>query len=315
LSAVVADLRAIVPSLIKDARIPGLQIALIRDGKIAWHDNFGVKNASTGEPVADDTIFEAASFTKPLFAYYIMKEVDRGVLSLDKPLAGYISADVAEKFLGHPLDEKGFHRDWFEKITARQVLSHTSGMPHLEQGTPYPLLFEPGSKWKYSAGGYSLLQTVIETLKGDKLETLMQKEVLDPLGMTRSCLIWRDEYGRTMANGHDFFGQPNEFRKRTEAHAAASLYTTAEDYAKFVCAVLNGEGLRPETLKEMLTIQSEIDKGNEKFNGAGWSLGFGTQTDAHGFAIWQWGAGDLPRDHRSQCRGASLGHQPGVLAL
>jgi CubicO group peptidase (beta-lactamase class C family) len=285
IKAVAADLDALVPGLMKEARIPGLQIALIRDGKIGWRRSFGVSNANTSVPVTDDTIFEAASLTKPFFAYYAMKLVDQDVIDLDKPLAGYLPQDALEEILGHPMDEKGFRRDWFEKITARQVLSHSSGMPHGESGRPYPLLFEPGTKWKYSAAGYFFLQRVVERLKGDKIENLMQKEVIGPLGMTNSCLVWRDGYEKTMANGHGFFGKPEEFRKRTEAHVAATLYTTAGDYAKFVCAVMNGTGLRPETQKEMLAPRIAMDK--EK--GIGWSLGFGTQSDGNGPAIWQWG--------------------------
>lgn len=285
LQNVTSDLQSYLPKLMKEARVPGLQIALIREGKIVWHQDFGVRNSRTGDPVTDNTIFEAASLTKPFFAYYVMKLVEQGVLSLDKPILGYLPRSLVEQGLGHSLDEKGFHRDWFEKITARQVLSHSSGMPHGEGGKPFPLFFEPGTQWKYSADGYFFLQKAVEFLKGDKIENLMQKEVLDPLGMTRSCLVWRDDYEKTMANGHGFFGRPEEFRKRTEAHAAATLYTTAEDYAKFVCAVLNGDLLRPETLKEMLTSQIDMDKDK----GLGWSLGFGTQTDANGRAIWQWG--------------------------
>ena len=285
LPSVVTDLEARIPRLLMDARIPGLQAALIRDGQVVWHGSFGLKNAATGGAVTDETIFEAASFTKPFFAFYVMKLVEQGLLSLDKPLVGYASPELLEKFLGHPLDEKGFRRDWFEKITIRQILSHSSGLPHGEQARPFPVFFEPGSKWKYSADGYFLLQKVIEALKGDKLENLMQKEVLGPLGMTKSCLVWRDDYEKTMANGHDFFGKAEDFRKRTESHAGASLYTTAEDYAKFVCAVLNGDGIGPETLKAMLAPQIDMDKDN----GLGWSLGFGTQTDTHGLAIWQWG--------------------------
>jgi CubicO group peptidase (beta-lactamase class C family) len=283
--AVEADLGALVPRLMTEARIPGLQIALIRDGRVVWHRSFGVANAKTSAPVTDDTIFEAASFTKPFFAYYVMKLVEQGLVDLDKPFIGGLPREEVEKMLDHPLDEKGFRRDWFEKITARQVLSHSSGMPHGERGKPFPLLFEPGTKWKYSAEGYFFLQKAVERLKGDKLENLMRKEVIEPLGMTRSSLVWRDEYDKTMANGHGFFGRPEDFRKRTEAHAAATLYTTVEDYAKFICAVLNGTGLRPETLKTMLTPQIDMDK--EK--GLGWSLGFGTQTDSNGQAFWQWG--------------------------
>ena len=113
----------------------------------------------------------------------------------------------------------------------------------------------------------------------------MRKEVLDPLGMTRSCMVWRPEYEKMAANGHDLLGKPQEIRRYEESHVAASLYTTAEDYAKFVVAVLAGRDLRPEILKAMLTSQIDMDK--EK--GLGWSLGFGTQIDRNGPALWQWG--------------------------
>jgi len=86
-----------------------------------------------------------------------------------------------------------------------------------------------------------------------------------------------------MACGHGLLGRPEAFRKRTEAHAGATLYTTAGDYARFVCAVLNGEGFRPGTLKEMITPQIDMDKPK----GLGWALGFGTQSDANGLALWQ----------------------------
>jgi len=87
-ASVAADLQVLIPSLIKAARIPGLQVTLVRDGRVAWHVNFGVKNGAINEPVTDETIFEAASLTKPFFAYYAMTLVDQGLLDLDKPLVG-----------------------------------------------------------------------------------------------------------------------------------------------------------------------------------------------------------------------------------
>jgi len=149
LGAITSDLQVLIPSLMTKARIPGLQIALIRDGRIAWRQGFGVRDTKTGAAVTDETIFEAASLTKPLFAYYVLKLVDQGVLSLDRPLAGYLPPEEIVKILGHALEEKGFHREWFEKITARHVLSHSSGFPHGETGRPYPLAFEPGTKGRY----------------------------------------------------------------------------------------------------------------------------------------------------------------------
>ncbi len=88
-----------------------------------------------------------------------------------------------------------------------------------------------------------------------------------------------------MANGHDVFSNPQDFRKRTQSHAGASLYTTAGEFARFVCAVINGEGLKKETSKEMLT--SFIDMTEDK--SLGWSLGFGLQNDSNGTSFWQWG--------------------------
>lgn len=285
LKDVIFDLETNIPVLMEKARIPGLQVALIRNGKVVWRHSFGIKNATTGAPVTDETIFEAASLTKPFFAYAVMKMKDEGLIDLDKPLHTFFTREEIEEGLGHSLDAEGFKRDWFEKATGRHVLSHSGGFPHGERGEVFPIFFEPGTKWKYSADGYQMLQLVIEKLKGEKLDTIMQKYVLDPLGMEKSCMVWRETYEDTMANGHNVFSTPQDFRKRTEPIAAASLYTTAGEYARFVCAVMNGEGLKSETSKEMLT--SFIDMKEDK--SLGWSLGFGLQQDSNGTAFWQWG--------------------------
>jgi CubicO group peptidase (beta-lactamase class C family) len=282
---VIADLNAGIPDLIERARVPGLQIALIRDGKVVWENGFGVKSGDTGALVTGETIFEAASLTKPFFAYAVMKMVDKGIIDLDKPLFTYLPREQVEKELGHSLDAEGFHRDWFERITPRHVLSHSGGMPHGEGGETYPLFFEPGTKWKYSAGGYYFLQKVVEHIKGEPLETIIKNYILDPLGMKSSCMVWEGDYEWTIANGHDVFGYSQDIRRRSEAHAAASLYTTAGEYARFVCAVLNGEGLKKETAEEMIT--SFIDMNDE--GNLTWSLGFGLQHDDNGTAFWQWG--------------------------
>jgi len=282
---IVENLNSMIPPLLKKARIPGLQIALIRDGKIVWQKGFGVKIAGSRNSVNTETIFEAASLTKPFFAYTVMKLVDEKVIDLDTPIVKYLSKELIEKQLGHPLDEPEFHREWLEKITPRHVLSHSSGMPHGEGGKTYPIFFAPGTKYKYSAAGYYFLQRAVEKLKGEKLETIIKKYVIDPLGMKHSSMVWREDYEKSLANGHNYFGKPDELRKRTKANAAASLYTTAGDYARFVRAVMAGEGLKKETYQMMLTPQIDVDK--EK--GLTWSLGFGLQKDENGKAFWQWG--------------------------
>jgi CubicO group peptidase (beta-lactamase class C family) len=283
--AVAADLKTQIPAMMQKARIPGLQIALVRKNRVVWQQGFGVKNTATGAPVTNETLFEAASLTKPFFAYAVMKMVDEGLIDLDRPLHTFFSREEIEGRLGHSLDAPGFKRDWFEKVTGRHILSHSGGLPHGERGEVFPIFFEPGTEWKYSADGYELLQYAIEKLKGEKLETIMQKYVLGPLGMKQSGMVWRPAFEGPMANGHTIFSVPQDLRKYTEASAAASLYTTAGEYARFVCAVLNGEGLKRATAKEMLT--SFISLKDDK--SLGWSLGFGLQSDRNGTAFWQWG--------------------------
>ena len=300
---VAADLEAAIPGLLEKGHIPGLQIALIRDGRIAWSGSFGVANTESRAPVSPGTIFEAASLSKPFFAYFVMKLVDEGVVDLDTPIVGYLPRETIENELGHSLDLEGFRRDWLEKITPRHVLSHSSGLPHGERATPYPIFFEPGTQYKYSAEGYYFLQKAIEHLKGRPLDVLMKEYVIDPLGMTHSSMVWQDQYESTMANGHDQFGAPQDFRRRSEAHAAASLYTTAADYARFVCAVINGDGLKAATWKEMLTPQITVDEEM----GLSWGLGFGLQTDANGTAIWQWGDYGIFRNYIIAYPGRKIG--------
>ena len=116
-SAVAADLAARIPALMKQARVPGLSIALLHDGRVVWDGAFGVKSTETGAVVSPETLFEAASLTKPLFAYAVMRLVEEGVLDLDTPLVQYLPQETVETFLTHPLDRAGFRRDWLERVT------------------------------------------------------------------------------------------------------------------------------------------------------------------------------------------------------
>jgi CubicO group peptidase (beta-lactamase class C family) len=283
-AALAADLTARIPDLMNQARVPGLSIAIVHDGSVVWDGTFGVKSTETEEPVSRETLFEAASLTKPLFAYAVMRLVEEGVLNLDMPLVQYLPQETIETFLTHPLDRAGFRREWFERVTGRQVLSHSSGLPHGEPIDPhYPLFFEPGARFKYSAAGYFLLQRTVEHLTSKPLEQIAREYVFDPLGMTHSSIIWQDDFETATAHGHGLLGTPEPFRKYRRAHAAASMYTTSVDYARFVGAVLNGEGLKRDAIASMLTPQIEIDEHNT------WSLGFGVQRDGNGDAFWQWG--------------------------
>jgi CubicO group peptidase (beta-lactamase class C family) len=156
-------------------------------------------------------------------------------------------------------------------------------MPHIEWGVPFPLFFEPGSSFKYSATGYYFLQLVIEKLKGEPLERIAERELFQPLSMERSSLVWLDRLGTDVADGHDLRSRPQAIRKYQRAHAAASMYTTAGDYARFIIAILAGEGLTDSSSREMFTPQVAIEDNDY------WGLGFGIERGAAENALWQWG--------------------------
>src|SRR5690349_10781262 len=108
-----------IPQLLEKSDVPGLGIALIRNGELVWTGAFGTANADTKKPVTSTTVFEAASLSKPVFAYAVLKLVDEGKLDLDTPL---------NKYLGNNYDV--VNDDRINLITARHVLSHTSGFPN-----------------------------------------------------------------------------------------------------------------------------------------------------------------------------------------
>jgi CubicO group peptidase (beta-lactamase class C family) len=273
-----------IPAILKAGRVPGLSIALIEDCQVTWESGFGVRNAGIGSPVTTETVFEAASLTKPLFAYLALLTVDSHLLELDVPLVTYLDRDTIEmEVIQHPLNNEGFRRDWFARITARHVLSHSSGMPHVERAVPFPLFFEPGLRFRYSATGYYFLQLVVEKLKGEPLERIAESELFRPLSMGRSSLVWLERFRADAADGHDVLSRPQEIRKYQRAHAAASMYTTASDYARFIAAVLGGKGLTESSKREMCTPQIPM-QGDDS-----WGLGFGIQQDGNGDALWQWG--------------------------
>lgn len=281
----ILKLEGSIPELMSKGKVIGLQVAMIREGKLDWIGNYGLKNVGNQELIKSETYFEAASLTKPLFAYAVLQMMDDGALELDRPVLEYLAQEDMEAFIGHSLNAPGFKTEWAKKITARHILSHSAGMPHWERGEVFQLLFEPGSTFKYSAAGYHLLQKVIEKIKNKPLDVLIEQYVFTPLRMKNSSMVWRDDLENKMANGHDMFGNPAKIRKYFEPNSMASLYTTASDYAIFVNAVLNGRGLSKEMNNEFLKPQIKVDGSKD----LSWGLGFGIQEDANGKAIWHWG--------------------------
>ena len=127
--------------------------------------------------------------TKPLFAYIVLRLVDRGVLNLDTPLYTYLPyEDIA-------------HDERYKLITARMVLTHRTGFPNWRSGK-LEIKFTPGTEVSYSGEGFVYLGKVVERLTGKKLAELSQQEVFTPLGIENASLVWNETIARLTATGH-----------------------------------------------------------------------------------------------------------------
>ncbi len=283
-----AQLARDIPALMAKAGVPGLSIAVIRDGKTVWTDNAGVRNVQTKMPVLNDTRFNVGSLSKPVFAYGVLLLVDAGKLKLDESLAPYLPKDSTTS------DSR------FQLITARFVLSHRTGFPNWPgDGQPLTIHFTPGERFSYSGAGMVLLQKAVEKITGKPLNDYMQESVFGPLGMTHSSYVWNPAFENEAAIGHDMGGAPVELFKAERANAAASLETTAEDYAIFLDAVLAGKGLQPATLRAMESPEIAVDTGcancvdgtptGTLSSSIFWGLGFGIEKTAEGESLWHWG--------------------------
>ncbi len=187
-SSIIADLTSSIPGLMQREEIPGVSVALVRDGRIVWTEGFGVKSTITGEPVTSETLFEVASNSKVVVAYVALRLVDQGRLSLDQPLNNYL------------------HEPWLpssesrDAITLRHVLSHSSGLGH---STPSrESLFAPGRGYSYSAVGFQYLQAVVEQVTDQSLEQIAGEMVFAPLRMSSSSFVNRKDLTSRSASGH-----------------------------------------------------------------------------------------------------------------
>ena len=283
----IARLEKDVPDLMQKAGIPGVSIGLIRDGKLVWTGTFGVMNADTRKPVTSETVFEAASLSKCVFAYGVLKLVDEGKLNLDTPLTHY---------LGNNYDMSDPR---INLITTRHVLTHSSGFPNWREfdgGKVLQIHFNPGERWSYSGEGFVYLSKVVEKITGTSLEDFMQQTVLKPLGMNSSSYVWSaGKYGATKAYRHDDFGKvtgrnekggPGLLAVTGEANAAASLTTNAIDYSKFIIAVLNGTGLKSKTRDVMLSPGMRV---TQNYPELAWGLGVGLETVPDGTVFYHLG--------------------------
>lgn len=254
----VAKIDSFISKQMDSLQIPALSIAIIKNDRIVYYKATGVKNA-LHEPIDNNTIFEAASMTKPVFAYTVLNLVKKHVLSLDTPLYKY-----------YPYNDISYD-DRYKLITARMVLTHTTGLPNWRDKNKLTIDFTPGTKFSYSGEGFEYLGMVIKHLTGKKIEDLVQTYVFNPMSIKNSSLIYNSYVKAHLADGlkdnkdwgkNDLYMQP---------YVSYSLYTDAKDYAKFMIKLMK-ESTTPNSIFQSMSVpQLELDKVKMELDSETWS--------------------------------------------
>jgi CubicO group peptidase (beta-lactamase class C family) len=295
-----ADLDRQITERMEAGHIPGASVAVIDGGKVAWARGYGVTAAENGKPVNAETLFQAASISKHVAALIALHLVDEGKLSLDE--------DVNRKLRSWKVPENEFTRT--EKVTLRRLLNHSAGLtihgfPGYAAGEPVATLVEvldgkkpanteavrvdivPGTKWRYSGGGYEVAQQLILDVAGKPFAQLAREIIFNPLGMSRSTfeqpLPARLE--DNAASAHLGSGATVKGRWHTyPEQAAAGLWTTPSDLARIVIELqTGGHVLKPETQRQMLTkvlgdyglgLSLQDQNGQKAFSHGGSNVGF-----------------------------------------
>jgi CubicO group peptidase (beta-lactamase class C family) len=294
--------------------VPGISIAVIKDFRIQWAKGYGVADVTTGSAVDADTLFQAASISKPVAAMAVLKAVQDGRFGLDD--------DVNTVLKSWKLPTGEFTRD--RPVTPRTLLSHTSGLgdgfgfPGYAPSAPRPTLVQildgqqpsnvgpvrlerpPLTAFKYSGGGVTMMQLALVDALGKPFPELMQEYVLGPIGMTRSAYEQplSPERDRNAARAHDASGRAMDAKWHVYPELeAAGLWTTPSDLARFAIEVqqsIQGRSnrvLSRSIVQEMVTpvgvgdyaIGLELQKrgGGWYFGHSGGNWGFACDLVAH----------------------------------
>ena len=253
--------------------IPGVSIAVLNEGNIEWAKGYGMADSSERRPVTTETLFLAGSISKPVAAVRAHQLAEKGVISLDSNVNQYLTSWT--------LPDNEFTEN--EKVTTRRILNHTAGLtvwgfPGYDKGDVIPstadvldgkgntdsvrVYKEPGESWMYSGGGYTIMQLMITDLEGDSFPDIMQKNVLDLMGMTSSTFEnpLPETYHTIAATGYRANGDEVEGKWPIYPEmAAAGLWTTASQlilWAKEIQQIYQTQNdglLKAETVNEMLT--------------------------------------------------------------
>ena len=263
-------------------KTPGVSIAVINDGKIEWARGFGVTEAGGSQAVDADTLFQAASISKTLDASAVMLLSQSGLINIDHEANSYLRS--------WKIPDNEFTAA--QKVTVRQLLSHTGGISvdgfgGYQAGQPVPTLLQlldgispanndpirveavPGSQWSYSGGGSEILHLLVQDVTGISYRQYLQDEIFSLLNMSSSD--YPETPASPAASGHDLSGSviPGKWNIYPEL-GAAGLWTTASDLARFALSIqssalgASGQPLSPQTVDAMLTAQATIDEDEQQ---------------------------------------------------
>lgn len=273
-----ADLSAQVDEFVaaemKSQQIPGVSLAIVKDGKPVLVKGYGLANVEHNVAVKPQTVFQSGSVGKQFTAMAVMMLVEEGKISLDDPLAKY--------FEGAP-------ESW-QKIKVRNLLTHTSGLPDytdemvdfqknyseadlVEYAKKLPLQFEPGEKWKYSNTGYVLLGVIIHKASGQFYGDFLHDRVFVPLGMTTARIISERDIVPNRAAGYE--RKNGELKNQDwvspslNTTADGSLYLTSLDMIKWDAALRERKLLKPSSYDQMWT-GMKLNDGKDSGYGFGW---------------------------------------------
>lgn len=255
----IADLTQRIPDQMVLYHIPGASIALVKDRQVIWTQAFGHADVDGHRLLTTDTPMRVQSISKSVTAWGVMKLAEDGRIDLDEPVATY-------------LKRWAFPKSVFSasRITTRQLLSHTSGLPLGDVFTIYSpeetlpsledrlteearLTREAGVSFSYSNTAYNLLELLVEEVSDQEFSDYMEQEVLKPLGMKHSDFTWDRTWNPQVPVGYDLHNNPIPVYVYPEK-GSGGLFSTAEDIAVFTIAGMAGRGkndqevLDPETV-------------------------------------------------------------------
>lgn len=299
------DLDDFIRLQLQKRHVPGLSLAVIQNGKIVKAQAYGFLDKSGTNPVSTSTLFQAGSISKSVAAVGALRLVDEGKLSLD--------SDVNVTLRSWKVPDNEFTTD--KKVTLRGLLSHTAGLtvhgfPGYEVGSPVPSVvqildgekpantspvrvdFVPGTRWRYSGGGYTVMQQLILDVVGGPFPKFMQETVLRPLRMAESTFEQPlpADLGTRTATGH--YADRNLVKGRWHVYpemAAAGLWTTPSDLARFAISIQHsfagkpGGVLSQSMTRQMLTDQKNNDGLGVFLMGEGNTMRFGHNGRDEGF--------------------------------